>query len=67
MFTGIPDSDMPGTLVTMIPDAPDKVSVHELDMPVAFIAVRVGAGDRVVMEKSGTVIVLKLANSMDDR
>jgi regulator of RNase E activity RraA len=67
MFTGISDSDVPAMLVTMIPDAADRVSVHELDTSVASTAVLVEVGDRVVTEKSGTVIVLKLTESMDDR
>jgi regulator of RNase E activity RraA len=67
MLTGIPDSDVPATLVTMIPDAPDRMSVHELDTSVASTAVLVEAGDRVVTEKSGTVMVLKLTDSMEDR
>ena len=67
MLTGISDSDVPATSVTMILDAPNRVSVHELDTSVTSTAVLVEAGDRVVTEKSGTVIVLKLTDSVDDR
>ena len=67
MSTGISDSEGPETLVTMIPDAPERVSVHELDPSVASIAVLVGAGDSVITEKSGAVVVLALTGSADDR
>jgi hypothetical protein len=48
-------------------DAPDSVSVHELDSPVPLTMLLVGAGDSVVTENSGAVLVLSATGPFKER
>jgi hypothetical protein len=56
-----------GMVVMMGMDAPESVSVHELDSPVPLSMLLVGAGDSVVTENSGAVLVLSTTDPLDER
>jgi regulator of RNase E activity RraA len=63
----ISDSTMGEMLETEIVDGPESDSLQELNWPVPPGALVVNAGDSVVTENNGMAVVVKVADTVDER